>query len=155
MHKGEEKYNSYTRDHQKSGSHQFCQSFALLGACASSAAEGQLHKRGKTMGSLFEALKPGAANHGANIRVVVTLWDDYFQAVEADGSEVKEWFFNCVNEVNDYLLESQEEKPGRKTLNSSVKMKPIAEKGVQITMKLLREKLKDISQNADLIAKFV
>ena len=83
-------YNSYSLKHQKTGSHQFCQSFALIYACS--------YYNMSTFGKFFHDLIENDFGH--NIRVVVEFWRYLFTGYDIAFSN---YLIEQVKEINNEL----------------------------------------------------
>jgi len=83
-------YNSYDLDHQKHGSSQFCQTYAILYMLGDN---NNFIKRKFT-----DKLRSGINHHANNIKVVVKFWHLIFK----HGKSLSEWMISEVKSINDY-----------------------------------------------------
>ena len=141
--KGRE-WNSYTLDHQRNGSNQFCQSFTLIYMIRDYCAK---TKTCYPWSTFYQQCVPGRL--GDNIRVVAAFW--------------RKWFDYCaaIPGMNQWMLSTQFKPINRDYIKENKTLAPrrhftlIASDTNKITMKLIYQKLDDINLYADQIAKVV
>ena len=129
------KMDPYEMQHQKPGSHQFCQTFSLI--YATSACNGDY----KT--EFFDKLKPGQTHFGDNIRVAVSFWRHML--TKYHNPDLSEWMIAEVKDINDSLKMVQDART-RQT-------NAIAGDSDSIDLPFILNKLHDIHLYAEQIAK--
>jgi hypothetical protein len=94
--------NSYELEHQKSGTNQFCQSFAIL-YMISNYSRRKINKDYKLKENYLDKLKSGSQYFGANIRVVIEFWRFIFTY----HPPTTEWLIEQVRTLNnEYIKEA-------------------------------------------------
>jgi hypothetical protein len=83
-------YDSYNLDHQKYGSQNFCQTYAILYMLG--------HNNFYMKKKFTDRLKPGKNNYSNNIKVVVCFWRYMFNFCKP----LMNWMINEVKFINDY-----------------------------------------------------
>jgi len=129
------KMDPYEMQHQRSGSHQFCQTFSLIYACSSCHTD---YRR-----DFFNRLKKGPAHFGDNIRVAVAFWRHMFSGYH--NPDLSDWMIDEVKMINDELKNAKDAR--RSDTNA------IATDSSTIDLPFLLAKLADIESYADQIAK--
>lgn len=119
-------YNSYKLKHQKEGSNQFCQSFAIIYMLYDCCAELKI---------FMKNLKPGIEYYGNNIRTIVNFWKYLFYY----DNSLTEWLINEVRNINEEFIANNDD--CLITKNSD-----------DINLKFIESKLLDIYIYADQIA---
>jgi len=133
------KWDSYERNHQKSGKNQFCQTFCQLY---------MIHDHWTTTSGYpdwYKELKEGDYAH--NIRVGVKFWRYIFHSATPKFTD--DLFKELKKINNEYKTEN-----GTNTRRSSLKAL-LAENSSDIDLALIDEKLDDIDLYAEQIAKDV
>jgi len=128
----------YELEHQRSGSHQFCQTFSLIYACSYC---NSLYKT-----EFFDKLKSGQSHFGDNIRVAVSFWKHMF--TKYHNLDLSTWMIDEVKGINEALKLVQETRSTRKPETNA-----IAEDSHDIDLPFILSKLADIEVYADQIAK--
>ena len=120
-------YNSYHLKHQKQGSNQFCQSFAIIY---------MLYNCCSKLKIFMNNLKPGMDDYGNNIRVVVDFWRYLFNYDDL----LREWLINEVRNINQEFINNNDDCL-------------IAKNSDDIDINYIESKLLDIDIYAEQIAK--
>jgi hypothetical protein len=138
--KSGKKWNAYVFDHQRDGTNQFCQTFAILY---------MLHDKPSRIPDFSTDLqkktdKNIGSNYTHNIRVAIEFWRYIF---ENGDPELKIWMFDRLKEINNnYISEN---------IGKDIKDQTglIAEDSDDINLALINSKLDDIDKYADEISK--
>jgi hypothetical protein len=126
---------SYTNGHQKTGTNQFCQSFALIY---------MLNDNGES--TFFNQLKSVADAKtdeekyrilGDNIQVVLSMWHYYIFTYCTE--EMRKWILQQFKTINDEYIE------GNKGKRASGRVALIADNTDLITFELIKDKMIDIN----------
>lgn len=128
----------YELEHQRSGSHQFCQTFSLIYATS---ACNSLYKT-----EFFDKLKSGQTHFGDNIRVAVAFWRHMF--TKYHNPDLSMWMIDEVKGINEALKLVQETRSTRKPETNA-----IADDSDVIDLSFILSKLVDIEVYSDQIAK--
>ena len=144
-------HNSYVC-HQKDGRNQFCQTFAFLYMLSNYWPKWKKLFPDFMDPSWEDQLKP--FDFGHNIRVIVNFWHFIFFNTDDD---IKNFLLDEVRQINnEYIKENKEEiakcRAGRECSRSKL-YTLISENTEDINEALIIQKLKEIYDNADLIAK--
>jgi hypothetical protein len=129
------KMDPYEMQHQRPGSHQFCQTFSLIYAAGFCNAD---YKK-----DFLNKLKSGQAHFGDNIRVAAAFWRHML--TKYHNPDLSEWMIGEVQQINDELKQVQDTRT-RQT-------NAIAEDSDAIDLPFVLSKLDDIDLYADQIAK--
>jgi hypothetical protein len=144
-------HNSYVC-HQKDGRNQFCQTFAFLYMLSNYWPKWKKLFPDFMDPSWEDQLKP--FDFGHNIRVIVDFWHFIFFNTDDD---IKNFLLDEVRQINnEYIKENKEEiakcRAGRECSRSKL-YTLVSDNTADINDALIRQKLKEIYDNADLIAK--
>jgi hypothetical protein len=129
------KMDPYDLEHQRPGSHQFCQTISLIYATSACNADYKTE--------FFDKLKPGHTHFGDNIRVAVSFWRHMFSKYH--NPDLSEWMIAEVKDINDSLKMAHDART-RQT-------NAIAEDSDVIDLPFILSKFDDIELYADQIAK--
>lgn len=138
-------FNSYKLGHQKYGSNQLCQSFALLYMLND-------HLINNRLNSIYNQLRSGLIDRdynfeilGDNIEIIVNMWK-YFIQME----NFKKYFINELKKINnEYIYHNEENR------RQTSKIGLIHQITGQINVNVILEKLDEIIDNKSEIAKTV
>jgi len=141
--KSGEKWNAYVFDHQRDGTNQFCQTFAILY---------MLHDKPSRIPDFSKDLKKETnkdigSNYTHNIRVAIKFWRYIFENVYKVDPKLELWMFDRLKEINNnYISEN---------IGKDIKDQTglIAENSDDIDLALINSKLDDIDKYADEISK--
>lgn len=159
--KGKE-WNSYEKGHQKSGSHQFCQSFAQIYMLADLVGDKEFGSPKTSARKLLANLQEAQnakdfKSYGANVRVVAMYWSaaltelqQQSQSTKWQGQTPEEYLLKELRGINQELREHNLQ-TRRKTEHFNL----IAEREEDISIDLVIRKLEFISRNAEEIAELV
>lgn len=144
-------HNSYVC-HQKDGRNQFCQTFAFLYMISNYWSKWKELFPDFQEPSWEDQLKP--FDYGHNIRVVVNFWYFIFFNTSDD---IKNFLLDEVRQINNEYIQANEEersncRVGRECPRSKL-YTLVTVDTKDINEKLIKEKLNEIYENADLIAK--
>lgn len=128
----------YELHHQKSGSHQFCQTFSLIYTVSF------CNPTYKT--DFFDRLKSGQTHLAHNMRVAVDFWRHMF--TKYHNPDLSQWMVKEVRDINDTLNSVNEVRGTRKPETSA-----IADDSSLIDLDYILAKLGDIDLYADQISK--
>lgn len=132
------KMDPYELRHQKSGSHQFCQTFSLIYSVSFC---NTIYKT-----EFFDRLKPGPTYLAHNMRVAVDFWRHMF--TKYHNPDLSKWMVEEVRGINDALKDINEARSTRKPETNA-----IAENTADIDLDYILMKLADIDLYADQISK--
>lgn len=131
------KMDPYEFEHQRRGSHQFCQTFSLLYAVS--------FCQPKYKTRFTDKLKAGQAHLGDNVRVAVDFWRHMFTEYSP---EMQTYLIEEARAINNELLQHIETRGTRKPETNA-----IAADSDTIDLAFILTKLADIDLYADQIAK--
>jgi len=131
------KMDPYEFEHQRRGSHQFCQTFSLLYAVS--------FCQPKYKARFTNKLKAGQAHLGDNVRVAVDFWRHMFTEYSP---EMEMYLIEEARAINNELLQHIETRGTRKPETNA-----IAADSADIDLAFILTKLDDIDLYADQIAK--
>ena len=130
------RFDSYELNHQNKGTHQFCQTFALIYAKSHNG----MYDKDYIREQFLNRLKPG--KYADNIHIVTNFWRYLFKSY---GKDFTKWLIKEVRQINDEYISLLS---GKKKITHRDEDYVISENTAKINLTFINKLFDEIDKNA-------